>query len=98
MDRRDLLAGERGPALGREAAEAWRVALVFPNTYHVGMSSLGFQIVHQVLLSTPGVGVGRFFIDTMAGGSIEAGAPLRGTYPPDDATRAEYEAWKKKQR
>jgi len=27
---------------------------------------------------------------------IEAGASLRGTYPPDDATRAAYEAWKAK--
>lgn len=26
---------------------------------------------------------------------IKTGAPLRGTYPPNDATRAEYEAWKK---
>jgi regulator of RNase E activity RraA len=25
---------------------------------------------------------------------IEGGAPLRGTYPPDEATRAEYEEWK----
>jgi regulator of RNase E activity RraA len=27
---------------------------------------------------------------------IEAGVPLRGTYPPDDATKAAFEAWKKK--
>jgi len=26
---------------------------------------------------------------------MKAGAPLRGTYPPDEATRAEYEAWRK---
>jgi len=26
---------------------------------------------------------------------IKAGAPLRGTYPPNDAVRAEFEAWKK---
>lgn len=24
---------------------------------------------------------------------VESGRPLRGTYPPDEATRAEYEAW-----
>jgi regulator of RNase E activity RraA len=24
---------------------------------------------------------------------VEAGAPLRGTYPPDEATRAEYQQW-----
>lgn len=28
---------------------------------------------------------------------IEGGAPLPGTYPPNDATKAEYEAWKKRQ-
>jgi len=27
---------------------------------------------------------------------IEAGAPLRGTYPPNEATLAEYEAWKQR--
>jgi regulator of RNase E activity RraA len=27
---------------------------------------------------------------------MKAGAPLRGTYPPDEATRAEYESWKKR--
>ena len=26
---------------------------------------------------------------------IKAGAPLRGTYPPSEAVRAEFEAWKK---
>ncbi len=26
---------------------------------------------------------------------IQSGAPLPGTYPPNDATKAEYEAWKK---
>lgn len=29
---------------------------------------------------------------------IKAGAPLRGTYPPSDAVRAEYEAWKARAR
>ena len=27
---------------------------------------------------------------------IQEGSPLRGTYPPDDATKAAYEAWKQK--
>ncbi|MEQ1880774.1 MAG: ribonuclease activity regulator RraA [Burkholderiales bacterium] len=27
---------------------------------------------------------------------VAAGAPIAGTYPPDQATRAEYEAWKKR--
>jgi regulator of RNase E activity RraA len=28
---------------------------------------------------------------------IEGGAPLRGTYPPNEETQAEYEAWKQRQ-
>jgi hypothetical protein len=28
-------------------------------------------------------------------GRIRDGAPLPGTYPPNDATKAAYEAWKK---
>ena len=27
---------------------------------------------------------------------IEGGAPLRGTYPPNEETLAEYEAWKQR--
>jgi regulator of RNase E activity RraA len=27
---------------------------------------------------------------------VAAGAPIAGTYPPDESTRAEYEAWKKR--
>ena len=27
---------------------------------------------------------------------VQAGAPIAGTYPPNEPMRAEYEAWKKK--
>lgn len=33
----------------------------------------------------------RFILD-----EVERGAPLRGTYPPDEATRAKYLAWREK--
>jgi hypothetical protein len=29
---------------------------------------------------------------------VRGGAPLPGTYPPNEATLAEYEAWKRKRR
>jgi len=39
-----------------------RVALGYPNTYHVGMSNLGLQVVYGILNQTPGVSCERFFL------------------------------------
>lgn len=39
-----------------------RVALGYPNTYHVGMSNLGLQVVYGILNRTPGVRCERFFL------------------------------------
>lgn len=39
-----------------------RVALGYPNTYHVGMSNLGLQVVYRILNTTPGVSCERFFL------------------------------------
>lgn len=39
-----------------------RVALGYPNTYHVGMSNLGLQVVYGILNRTPGVSCERFFL------------------------------------
>jgi len=39
-----------------------RVALGYPNTYHVGMSNLGLQAVYGFLNRIPGVGCERFFL------------------------------------
>lgn len=39
-----------------------RVALGYPNTYHVGMSNLGLQIVYGFLNRIPGVICERFFL------------------------------------
>lgn len=74
--RQALLAAEHGPLAGARAAAPLRVALVFPNEYHVGMSSLGFQIAHQALHALPGAAPERFFLDTLDEGSLESGAPL----------------------
>ena len=92
-DRRGLLSAEHGPgaALASRAATL-RVALVYPHTYHVGMSSLGFQIAWQTIAAFPGAAPERFFTDTLDQGSIESGSPLAdfdiiaisATYEMDD--------------
>ena len=77
LDREALLGAEHGPLDGARTAAPWRVALVYPNSYHVGMSSLGFQLAGQVIQATPGARAERFFLDTLEEGSIESGSPLR---------------------
>ena len=55
-----------------------RVALAYPNTYYVGMSSLGFQVVYDVLNSHKHASAERFFYpEHMFKGlfSIESGTP-----------------------
>ena len=38
-----------------------RIAIGYPNTYHVGMSNLGLQVVYGIFNQTPGVRAERFF-------------------------------------
>ncbi|MBI3736639.1 hypothetical protein HY256_09035, partial [Candidatus Sumerlaeota bacterium] len=68
------------------------VALVYPNSYHIGMSSLGFQIAWRTIENHPQARAERFFMDTLGDGSIESGTPISefdlvaisGTYEMDD--------------
>ncbi len=46
----------------RSAEGGTRVALVYPNTYPVGMSNLGFQTVYRLLVGTPGISCERAFL------------------------------------
>lgn len=48
----------QAPAAGGDI----RIALGFPNTYQVGMSNLGLQVVYSILNSLPGVVCERFFL------------------------------------
>ncbi len=90
--RKALIRAEHGPDAGGMAGGGLRVALVYPHTYHVGMSSLGFQIVYQMINGRLGARAERFFTDTMAQGSIETGTALgdfdliaiSGAYEMDD--------------
>ncbi len=74
---RDVLAREVGyvrkPHGGR-----LRVALIFPNTYYVGMSSLGFQTVYRLFNDLDDVVCERAFLPAKQElqAQLEAGAPL----------------------
>jgi len=58
---RDLLASEVG-FVRKPHAGRLRVALAFPNSYFVGMSSLGFQTVYKLFNSLDGVVCERVFL------------------------------------
>ncbi len=56
----------------------YALALAYPNTYHVGMSSLGFQRVYQLVNRTPEWSCERFFSDGSAMPvSVETDTALR---------------------
>ncbi|AEH44193.1 Radical SAM domain protein [Thermodesulfatator indicus DSM 15286] len=62
------------PAETGAIRKRWRgrlpVALIFPNTYHVGMSNLGFRLVYETLNAYDEIVCERFFLP-------EENAPLR---------------------
>ena len=60
------------------AGGAFKVALVYPNLYYVGMSNLGFQSVFEMLNARPGVLCERAFLpDDIHTEELEAaGSPL----------------------
>lgn len=86
-DRRALLDAEI-PLRPEKKAGSFRVAVVYPNLYFVGMSNLGFQGVHALFNDTPGVVCERAFLPTDAAranlertgkplSSLESGTDLR---------------------
>ncbi len=55
----------------------WRLALAYANDYHVGMSSLGFQRVYELVHRRPDWSCERFFHDGAGMPlSVESGRPL----------------------
>jgi radical SAM superfamily enzyme YgiQ (UPF0313 family) len=80
-------AGERGAVL-KEWKGRFSIALTYPNTYRVGMSNLGFQVVYAILNQHPDVVAERVFVPEgfdpslpLPAGrgplSAESGKPLR---------------------
>jgi radical SAM superfamily enzyme YgiQ (UPF0313 family) len=50
------------------------IALVYPNTYWIGMSNLGLQQMYRIFNEHPGILCERFFTDSPR--SVESGRPL----------------------
>ena len=59
---RSLLRGEKGFTSRKPLGLGLDVALAYPNTYHIGMSNLGFQAVYQLFNSHPGIACDRVFV------------------------------------
>ncbi|MGD9252755.1 MAG: radical SAM protein [Holophagae bacterium] len=76
IDRSTLLRHETR-CLSLPTAGALRVGIGYPNSYHVGMSSLAFQWASELASSVPDTAIERFFADpSTAGRSLECGAAL----------------------
>ena len=60
-DRVRLMDAETG-TIHKEHGGRISVALIYPNTYHVGMSNLGFQTVYRILNELDGVVCERAFL------------------------------------
>ncbi len=75
MDRRkQLLAGETGTCYKKGAEVS--VLLVYPNSYFVGMSNLGFQTIYYQLNRRPDTYCQRLFLDSFPLLSLEKGHKL----------------------
>jgi radical SAM superfamily enzyme YgiQ (UPF0313 family) len=74
---REVLARETGYVIKPHGGRL-RVALVFPNTYWVGMSSLGFQTVYRLFNDLDDVVCERVFLPPKQElrAQLESGAPL----------------------
>jgi radical SAM superfamily enzyme YgiQ (UPF0313 family) len=58
---KELLAQEEG-TVRKEWGGRIPICLVFPNSYHVGMSNLGFQLLYRLLNAEPEVACERAFL------------------------------------
>jgi len=75
----ELLESERRRITIRPHGEL-RVAVGYPNSYHVGQSSLAFQWLVELASRVEGIGVERFFAEpSFIGRTLDSGAPLSAT-------------------
>ncbi len=73
---RARLAGERGTTV-QDWGGRFPVALIYPNRYFVGMSSLGFQLVYRLLNAQTGFLAERAFVENVGPIlSVESQRPL----------------------
>ena len=75
---RQRLLAERGAVVKEAGAVRLRVALAYPQTYHVGMSNLGLQTIYRLVNQRPDALCERVFLPDPAGVSRHgyANAPL----------------------
>lgn len=75
---KDYFFREKG-SIRKKWKDQLPIALVFPNTYRVGMSNLGFQIVYSLLNSHSHIVCERVFLPENPSPllSVESGRPLR---------------------
>ncbi len=74
---------ERG-VIRKPAAGRFRVALVYPNRYHVGMSNLGFQTVYRLINDIDHVVCERAFLPEQDGGKIRRVLTVESQTPIED--------------
>ena len=63
----ETLARERGTIYKNPDGKAVRIALVYPNTYYLGMSNLGFQTIYRHLNERDDVVCERAFLPEPSG-------------------------------
>lgn len=76
-------AVERG-VIRKPAAGRIRMALVYPNHYHVGMSNLGFQTVYRLVNDIDHVVCERAFLPDQDGGKIRRVLTVESQTPIED--------------
>jgi len=77
LDHKTLFAKETG-SVKQKWKDKLPVAIIFPNTYQLGMSNLGFQLVFSLLNHHPDIVCERFFQTTgVPPVSVESNRPLK---------------------
>lgn len=77
LDHKGLFAKETG-SVKQKWKDKLPVAIIFPNTYQLGMSNLGFQLVFSCLNQHPDIVCERFFqTPGLAPVSVESNRPLK---------------------
>lgn len=77
LDNKTLFAKEAG-SIRKKWKDRLPVAIIFPNSYQLGMSNLGFQLVFSLLNQHPDIVCERFFQSPdLSPVSIESNRPLK---------------------
>jgi regulator of RNase E activity RraA len=92
------------PHPARHLAVDWNVpigccgVLVMPGDVLVGDADGVVCIPRHLVDEVARTGADLDDLEAFVLEKIKAGAPVPGTYPPDEKTRSEYEAWRKQRR